>query len=121
MKRILVDTSSIVFSFQNKKDIFIDIEERLEAKVVISLGIRRELQRLSARRNNEGRAAKLAIQVMRLHEVEVLQNAQPVDDFLVAAGADGKIEVCTNDIELKRRLLGIGLKPYSVSRKGILR
>jgi rRNA-processing protein FCF1 len=121
MKSILVDTSSIVFALSNNKDIFAVIEEKLEAKVVISQGIVRELQRLGSKRNKEGRAAKLAMEIMRLHDIEVLPDIEKVDDFIVKTGAAGKMAVCTNDLGLKKRLLGVGVRALSVSQKGILR
>jgi rRNA-processing protein FCF1 len=121
MRRILLDTSSIVFAFSNKLDIFALVEERLDSRAVVSDGILAELKKLSLRRNKEGNGARLALQVMQGHKVEALKNSQKVDDFLVKAGTEGEMLVCTNDIGVKRRLKSRGIRPLSVSRSGVLR
>jgi len=121
MPAILLDTSSIVFAFSNKVDLFAKVEERLDAKPLISAGVMRELQKLSKRKTKEGRAAKMALQVIENHRIVILSDNGPVDDFLVRAGTEGRIAVCTNDIGLKKRLKSKGAKPLSVSRSGVLR
>lgn len=120
MRKIILDTSSILFAFSNKLDIFSLVEERLDSKAVVSEGIISELKRLSARRNKEGNAARLSLQIIKKHGVEVLKNDQKVDDFLVRAGTEG-MTVCTNDIGLKNRLKSKGVRPLSVSKSGVLR
>lgn len=121
MRRIILDTSSIVFAFSNKHDIFSLVEERLESRAVVSDGILAELKKLSLRRNKEGNGARLALQVIPRHNVEMLSSNQKVDDFLVKVGTEGEMLVCTNDIGLKRRLKSKGIRPLSISKSGVLR
>ena len=121
MRRVMVDTSSMVFAFSNRKDIFAIVEERLDATPTVSAGIIGELKKLSARRSKEGRAAKLALRVIKKHRIRALENSEQVDDFLVRAAVDEGFEVCTNDIGLKRRLRNMGVRALSISKSGVLR
>lgn len=121
MRRIILDTSSIVFAFENRLDIFALVHERLDSKPVVSSGIMSELRKLSLRRNREGNAAKLALQIIGRHDVEVVKSDRKVDDSLVQIGKEGKVLVCTNDAGLKRRLRSAGIRPLSISRSGVLR
>jgi rRNA-processing protein FCF1 len=120
MRKIILDTSSIVFAFSNKHDIFSLVEERLESQPVISEGIIAELKKLSLRRSKEGNGARFALQVIEKHKIETLNNNQKVDDFLVKVGMEG-MSVCTNDVGLKNRLKSRGIRPLSISKSGVLR
>ncbi len=121
MRRIILDTSSIVFAFSRKKDIFALAEEKLDSRPVVSRGIVAELLKLGLRKTKEGAAARLAVRVMERHHVEMLENSQKVDDFLLRAGREGLMAVCTNDTALKQRLKKLKIKAFSVSDSGVLR
>lgn len=121
MQKIILDTSSIVFAFSNRLDIFALVGERLDCKAVVSTGIISELKKLSLRRNKEGQSAKLALQIIKKHSVEVLKNDQKVDEFLVTAGTEMGMTVCTNDLGLKRRLRSKSIRALSLSGSGVLR
>jgi len=121
MKLMLIDTSSIVFAFSNKIDIFGIVEERLDSKPVITKGVIRELRKLSSRKSKEGKAAKLALAVLEKHKVETLDDNGPVDDFIVREASEKGLGACTNDIILKGRLRSRGIRALSASRSGVLR
>lgn len=121
MKRIILDTNSIIFAFSNNVDIFRAAEEQLGAEAVLSTGIIRELRGIGLGRTKEGRIARVALEVMGRHKIELVRDNSEVDGWILEAAGKGEIDVCTNDSELKKRLKAAGLGAMGISRKGVLR
>ena len=121
MQRLILDTSSIVYAFSNKIDIFEAIEDRLEALPVISSGVVSELKMLASTKRKEGRAARIALEILKKHKVEVVKDDRKVDAWVLSAGSKVDVYVCTNDILLKRALRSRGKQPLSVSEDGSIR
>jgi rRNA-processing protein FCF1 len=121
MHRLILDTSSIVFAASRKVDVLRSVEEQLGATAVISSGVLRELGGLSLGRTKEGRSARVALEMMKGHRVEVVKDDGEVDKWVLRAGSAPGVYVCTNDINLKRALRKKGKRPLSVSENGVLR
>ncbi len=117
---IILDTSSILFALSNKVDIFIAAREELSLDPVISLGVVRELRRISKSAKVSSKAANVALELIKKREEAVVPDNQYVDDWILSAA--GKYEgVCTNDTKLRRALRANGVKVYAVSRSGEFR
>lgn len=122
MQELILDTSSIVFAAGNGTDVFAAIEEQMPGSaILLSKGVVRELNRISASKSRSGKAAALALQMLRQHKIHVLDDNSYVDSWIVREGSARKCAVCTNDKELKKKLRGAGVRVVSVSAKGILR
>lgn len=120
MRKIPLDTSSIVFALQNGVDIFFVFNEHLNAAPVISAGVIRELSNLSYKKTKQGKAARLALQLIQHHRIEIAKDSRSFDDWVMDHSA-GFEQVCTNDLALKKGLRIKGIKVISVSKKGILK
>jgi rRNA-processing protein FCF1 len=121
MHRVILDTSSIVFAFSRKADIFESAEDRLHARIVVSRGVMRELNSIALRRTKAGRAAKVALEMLKKYTVDVEDDDRQADKWILDAGMDSDIYVCTNDIRLKQELRKRGKLALSVSENGVLR
>jgi rRNA-processing protein FCF1 len=121
MHRVILDTSSIVFAFSRKVDIFGRAEDQLQARIVVSAGVMRELRGLASGRTKEGRSAKVALEVMKKYRIDVDGDGRAADRWILDAGMAAGVYVCTNDIRLKRELLERGKRALSVSENGVLR
>jgi len=121
MRKVILDTSSIVFAFSMKANIFEAAEDQLRARIVVSSGIMRELKGIASGRTKESRAARIALEMMKRHAVDVVDDDRRADDWILDAGVAEGVYVCTNDMGLKRELRERGKRALSVSENGVLR
>ena len=122
MQSIIVDTSAILFAMENRKDIFSSIEESMpDFQILVSNGIVEELEMIAASGNENKKAAKAALVLLDKHSIKALKNHSYVDDWILRESELRQCAVCTNDMELKRRLKEARIKVLSVSWNGILR
>ena len=121
MHRLILDTSSIIFAASRKVDVFRSVEEQLGAAPVVSSGVMRELNGIAMGRTKEGRSARVALEMMKCHGVEVVKDDGDVDKWVFRVGRAPSVYVCTNDINLKRALRKEGKRALSVSENGVLR
>ena len=123
MKIIFIDTSSILFGFSNKRDVFESARARFPGyKQVISLGVLAELSIIAGNRGKKGECARLALQAIKYKNVYVEDIVGSVDRWIFSRslGTPGSIAV-TNDTELHRKLRSAGVACFKLSRNGILR
>src|SRR5271157_2332129 len=104
MRRVILDTSSIVFAFSRKANIFESAEDQLHARIVVSAGVMRELRGIASGRTKAGRAARVALEMMKKYAVDVEDDDRRADEWILDAGADEGLYICTNDIKLKQKL-----------------
>jgi rRNA-processing protein FCF1 len=121
MQRVILDTSSIIFAFSMKADIFRAAEDQLHARILISRGVMRELGGIAAGKTKEGRAARVALEMIKRYSVEVADDNRSADAWILDEGMEEGLYVCTNDIRLKRALKDRGKRALSVSENGVLR
>ena len=121
MESVIIDTSAILFAMENRKDIFASVEEAMpEAQILISNGIVEELEMISASGNENKKAAKAALALLAKHSIKALKNHDYVDDWIVRESKLRNCTVCTNDMELKKRLKAEKIRVLSVSWNGIV-
>ena len=120
MQRAILDTSSIVYAFLNKADIFEAVEDQLGARPILSSGVLNELRMLAGKGKREGVGARVALEIMKKHKVEVIEDDRRVDEWIIEYSSNADY-VCTNDIRLKHVLVGKGRQVLSMSEDGRLR
>ncbi len=121
MRCIIVDTSSILFGFYHHIDIFDKIlDEMLGYKIIISKGVIRELEKLANSRKQKP-YAEVALSSVQRHKIEILENDSNVDSWIMEESAKNGCVVCTNDMDLKRRLKSKGVSVVSLSLSGRLK
>ncbi|MDE1857228.1 MAG: hypothetical protein KGH98_04085 [Candidatus Micrarchaeota archaeon] len=124
-RRVIVDTSSMLFGFSNGKDVFGLAMSRFGgSRIVISSGVLRELRGIARNEGRRGAAAKAALKAVSLHRPMVSRASGSVDAWIEAEANDYKdAVVITNDTELlkrlKRRRASVLL--FKLSRSGLLK
>ena len=122
---VITDTSSIIFAFEFRKDIFSAVESEFpNPEIAISRGILRELATLSENKGRKGAAARAALLAVKSKKLKVYNNNGHVDAWIVgmARSSGGKVAIVTNDTLLVKRLLGFkGLIVRKFSKEGRLR
>ena len=120
MGQIIVDTSSILFGFSNKVDVFSKADEQLGLTPVISKGVVKELTLLSTGKGANSKNAKLALSIIKHHGIKAEDDESYVDRWILNSSTAFK-NVCTNDTKLRRELKARGITVYTLSRDGTLR
>ncbi|MGC8628916.1 MAG: hypothetical protein ACP5T4_01765 [Candidatus Micrarchaeia archaeon] len=119
---IFIDTSSILFSFGNKKDLFDNLLENFPgSRLIISQGVMGELEKLAATRKRISSYAKIAIKEISNNKSIIVEKNKQVPDLWLLGKAKKSTYICTNDIALKQKLKRKGARVVSVSKDGKLR
>ncbi|MGC8537596.1 MAG: DUF188 domain-containing protein [Candidatus Micrarchaeia archaeon] len=119
MLKVIVDTSSILYGFEYRKDVFDAIENRLgRYEAVISRGVLRELDKMGTNKGRKGAAARAALNALKAKNIKVDSTITYVDRWISKnAQADGAA-VVTNDSGLAARLLAEGVRVFKMSKSG---
>ena len=121
-KKIIVDTSSILYSVSKGRDLFATIRESMpDYRAVISRGVVRELQKMGSTRRKESRDARMALEMTKDPGISIMADLGYVDSWILKEATSTKGIVCTNDSELKKKLHLRGITVLSVGRDGRLR
>jgi rRNA-processing protein FCF1 len=120
---VFIDTSSILFGFSNKRDVFESVRGMFpSATTVISKGVIRELRGLSGNKGRKGSNARAALIAVKAKKVKVDNNTGNVDRWILSAAASTPDSVViTNDTDLGRALKRKGTVVFKISRDGSLR
>lgn len=120
-RRIIIDTSSILFGFASKKDIFQIVEDKFYgSKIAISVGVISELTGISHKRGKNGAIARFALLVLKSKKLKVYNINTNVDNWILRSSKKSDI-VVTNDTELSMRLRVKGISVLKLTRSGTLR
>ena len=123
MSYTIIDTSSMLFAFSYKKNLF-DIAKYAFPgnKQLVSKGIINELTRISHNKGSKGTYAKIALLELKSKKVSVDNITGNADAWILnKARASKDIVVITNDSALARSLLSEGAKVFKIAKSGILR
>jgi rRNA-processing protein FCF1 len=118
---VIVDTSSILFGFANKRSVFEAVSGELGGRCLVSKGIITELTKISTRKGIRGGEAKAALWELSLKKIKIEANSKYPDSWIRERSQEKDIEaVVTNDTKLastiqKERLV------FKFSREGKLR
>ncbi len=121
-KEVLVDTSSILFGFASKRNVFEALEESMPEYVqVISRGVVRELEKFSNSRLKRRPEATVALAYITRSDLHIDDSSEHVDSWIEKRAERKRSAVCTNDIKLKRGLKAAGVEVFSIARSGRIR
>lgn len=122
-KIAIVDTSSIIFGFSYKKDVFNSLYERFpDYKPAVSNGVINELARFSLIKGKKGIAAKIGLLTLKSKNVRVYKNNTSVDSWIIRqAGLDTASIVISNDTALNRILSKRHVPCFKMSKSGMLK
>ncbi|MGC8699633.1 MAG: PIN domain-containing protein [Candidatus Micrarchaeia archaeon] len=115
---IAVDTSSILFGYENKIDIF-DVLKLMGYRPIISEGVIMELEKMASSSSRKRGYAKLALEKIKKKDIGLEESKEYVDDWLKKKAME--MPVCTNDTKLKRALKEKGAKVFTLARNGKIR
>jgi rRNA-processing protein FCF1 len=120
---VLIDTSSIIFSFCLKKDIFSNIEDLGFTPVIIS-SVVEELKKISRRNSKYAVAARYALKVIEERKkekrIKIIKTKGNADEAIERIAKKKKIRVCTNDTQMKKRIKKLGLEILTVKSNGFV-
>ncbi|QLJ52329.1 MAG: hypothetical protein Sv326_0154 [Candidatus Fermentimicrarchaeum limneticum] len=111
MLEAVLDTNFLMLAHQFHVDIFGELRELLGGyKAVTCEGVIRELQRLSLEKGDDSAAARYALKMLKMREVEVKSNAGEVDEWILEYCAKKGAVACTVDKELVEKLKKEGVR-----------
>ena len=120
---VLIDTSSIIFSFCLKKDIFSNIEDLGFVPLLIS-SVVEELKKIAKRNSKYAVAARYALKVIEERKkekrIKIIKTKGNADEAIERIAKKKKIRVCTNDKEMKKRIKKLGLEILTVKSNGFV-
>jgi rRNA-processing protein FCF1 len=114
--KIVLDTSSILFAYENKIDPF-ELLKESGYKPIISKGILDELKRIADSKSKKSGYAKIALKEIKEKDIEIDESKEYPDLWILKKG----IKACTNDKELKNKLKKKGIPVISIAIGGKLR
>ncbi|MFW5852663.1 MAG: PIN domain-containing protein [Nanoarchaeota archaeon] len=126
-KRVIIDTNFLLLPGQYHFDIFSEIEKVMNNQYslyIIDKTIDELNGILTVAKLKDRTAAKIALELISLKGVKQISSknmeGRIVDDLLVEI-ADSDTFICTNDKELKKRLLQSGVTIIELMKKSYLR
>ncbi|MGC8651830.1 MAG: hypothetical protein ACP5UH_01085 [Candidatus Micrarchaeia archaeon] len=122
MNSIIVDTSSILFGFENRKNVFdIVLREWHGCRLLMPSSIMGELRKKAQNSGKSGAYAKAALALLHNVPAIKIRGGSNADSWIVGNALPRKALVVTNDTLLGRRLAEMGVKVFRLSRNGMLR
>lgn len=123
MAFVIIDTSSILFGIACKKDAFEAAKQRFpKSNAMISIGVIRELRGISENRGARGASARAALETIRHKNVDVDNNSDNVDDWILGKSLEYPDSVViTNDTALIKRLKAEGVLALKLTKAGVLK
>ncbi len=121
MGYVIVDTSSILFGFSNRKSVFEAVKRDLGGRCLVSKGIISELDSISKRKGIRGGEARAALWELSLKKIKIEANSKYPDLWIEQRSAQPGIEaVVTNDTKLASAIRK-DVVVFKLSREGRLR
>jgi rRNA-processing protein FCF1 len=118
---VVVDTSSILFGFANRKSVFEAVAAQLGEKCLVSKGIISELTKISKRKGTGGGEAMAALRELSLKGIKTEADSKYPDSWIKdIAGSKEVSAVVTNDTALASAIKGKVIV-FKFSREGKLR
>ncbi len=123
MKLAIIDTSSILFGFSHKKNVFDAVRYALHDHApYLSGAVMRELHQIARNKGRIGVSARVALQELRYKNIKGSNTSLSNADLDIMRVADRHKDsvVITNDTALVKRLQGLGVEVFKLSISGRL-
>lgn len=120
-RAVVIDTNFLLIPYQFRIDIFTELEHLVDVhhNYILSSKTLKELEGLAENAGKKGAAARLAMKIIEANSkrIEIIKSGKPVDAWIEEFAEKTGAIVCTNDIELKKKLKDIGIKVISLRGK----
>ncbi|MCL4381550.1 DUF188 domain-containing protein [Candidatus Marsarchaeota archaeon] len=121
MGKVFLDTSAILFSFRNKKDIFNIVSNVFPtSNAIISVGVIRELTKNGTNKGKKGSVARTSLSILKSKNIKVDNIDMNVDNWIFKKASRFDV-VVTNDTELISKLNKKRVTCFKVSKSGALK
>lgn len=121
MGKVFLDTSAILFSFRNKKDIFNIVSNVFPTlNAIISEGVIRELTKNGTNKGKKGSVARTSLSILKSKNIKVDNINMNVDNWILKKASRFDV-VVTNDTELISKLNKKRVTCFKVSKSGALK
>ncbi len=121
-KKIILDTSSIIFSLSRNHDVFELLLDRFPgSEIHLSNGIINEINGIAGSRTRYSKSAKAALALIKRNKHVVISSSREYPDNWIMNSASEETLVCTNDTALKKALKKRKVQVLGVSLSGMLR
>ncbi len=119
MKRVIIDTSAILYGFEYRKDVFDAAENRLgKYEAIVSQGVMRELEGIGGNKGKRGAAARAALVALKAKNIKVDSTITYVDRWISKSARSEGADVITNDSGLAAKLASEGVRVFKMSKSG---
>jgi hypothetical protein len=120
--KFLLDTNFLLIPGQFGVDVFSELSVFGKPELYTLKSVLSELEKLSAGRGRNGRAARIGIAMLEKNSVTMLRprKNEATDDQIIRAARKGDFAVCTQDAALAGRLKGTGIKVVTLRHKKYL-
>ena len=115
--KVIIDTSSILFAIENKKDPFDIIFDKFgEVSIILNKGIINEIKKIKNSKRKISSIAAIALDLIKKHKnISIINNNESGDIFIIK-NAEQVDLIVTNDKKLKEIIRKRGIRVYSISR-----
>ena len=121
MGKVFLDTSAILFSFRNKKDIFNIVSNVFPtSNAIISVGVIRELTKNGTNKGKKGSVARTSLSILKSKNIKVDNIDMNVDNWIFKKASRFDV-VVTNYTELISKLNKKRVTCFKVSKSGALK
>ncbi len=121
---IILDTNFLLLPFQFKINILLELEYLVDVShhYVISSRTLGELRKIGRSVGKDGMAARLALKLVEANKakISVVESDEYVDKWIEEYALANRAIVCTNDAQLRRRLMDLDVKVISMKSKSKL-
>ncbi len=119
-KQVMIDTNFFMVPYSLGIDLFSELERLLPGFEPVTLSsVVDELLSIKKTSGKDAIAASIGLQLIEKRGIGIINSHMETDDAIVELASRGKIPVCTNDTELKRRLIRSGVRVICVRGKGL--
>ena len=120
-RAVIIDTNFLLIPFKFRIDILTELERLIDIhhQFVITSKTLKELEKVAENAGKQGAGARLALKIIEANRprIEVVESNKPVDLWICEYAEKHGAIVCTNDIELKKKLKENGIKVVSLRGK----
>ncbi len=104
--RVVLDTNFLMAPFQLGVDVFSELKRVMDEPFALCVFDKtvEELEKIAERgKGRDSRAARLALELLKSRDFELLKTADYADDAIAKISKEGKVYVATMDRELRKR------------------